>query len=140
MSNSIEGQSMRKNLGVPLENSDFLKQYVPSTQFTDIRWEVCEDTDGKMLWSGLWCKTGVRRGLKGWGDSAQLAVLDDLISDGDARSVISAVEDTVYKTYSGLYAAPHQELDHLGSTPFNAKTPCTRQWSPGAWGVTCSIV
>jgi len=57
--------------------------------------------------------TGVR-GAKELGTRPQLAILDDLISDEDARSVtvIAAVEDTVYKSRD-LRHAPGQEHHHM---------------------------
>src|ERR1700741_1649079 len=100
VSDSIENgvKNMRKNLEFRWENSDFLKQYVPEARFTDIRWEF-KNADGKVfIVKGYGAKTGVR-GAKEMGKRPGLAVLDDLISDEDARSAtaISAVEDTVYK-------------------------------------------
>lgn len=79
--------------------------------------------------------TGVR-GAKELGIRPQLAVLDDLISDEDARSVtvISAVEDTVYKAVD--YALhPTRNLIIWSGTPFNAKDPLYKAVESGAWGV-----
>jgi predicted phage terminase large subunit-like protein len=79
--------------------------------------------------------TGVR-GAKEMGQRPQLAVLDDLISDEDARSatVISAVEDTVYKAVT--YALhPAKNLIIWSGTPFNAKDPLYKAVESGAWAV-----
>ncbi len=137
VSDSIENgvKNMRKNLEYRWENSDFLKMYIPETRFTDIRWEF-KNADGKLfIVKGYGAKTGVR-GAKELGTRPQLAVLDDLISDEDARSatVISAVEDTVYKAVD--YALhPTKNLIIWSGTPFNAKDPLYKAVESGAWGV-----
>ena len=137
VSDSIENgvKNMRKNLEFRWENSDFLKQYVPNVRFTDIRWEF-ENVDGKMfIIKGYGAKTGVR-GAKELGKRPQLAVLDDLISDEDARSatVIAAVEDTVYKAVN--YALhPTKNMIIWSGTPFNAKDPLYKAVESGAWAI-----
>ena len=137
VSDSIENgvKNMRKNLEFRWENSDFLRQYIPEIRFTDIRWEF-KNADGKIfIVKGYGAKTGVR-GAKEMGKRPQLAVLDDLISDEDARSVtvISAVEDTVYKAVN--YALhPTKNMIIWSGTPFNAKDPLYKAVESGAWAV-----
>ena len=137
VSDSIENgiKNMRKNLEFRWENSEFLKQYVPRIHFTDIRWEF-ENADGKLfIVKGYGAKTGVR-GAKEMGKRPQLAVLDDLISDEDARSdtVIKAVEDTVYKAVN--YALhPTKNMIIWSGTPFNARDPLYKAVESGAWAV-----
>ncbi len=137
VSDSIENgvKNMRKNLEFRYENSDFLKQYIPEARFTDIRWEF-NNADGKrFVVKGYGAKTGVR-GAKEMGVRPGLAVLDDLISDEDARSatVISAVEDTVYKAVN--YALhPTKNMIIWSGTPFNAKDPLYKAVESGAWAV-----
>jgi phage terminase large subunit-like protein len=137
VSDSIENgvKNMRKNLEFRWENSDFLKQYIPEAHFTDIRWAF-RNADGKMfIIKGYGAKTGVR-GAKEMGKRPGLAVLDDLISDEDARSatVISAVEDTVYKAVN--YALhPTKNMIIWSGTPFNAKDPLYKAVESGAWAV-----
>ena len=137
VSDSIENgvKNMRKNLEFRWDNSDFLKQYVPLIRFTDIRWEF-KNADGKVfIVKGYGAKTGVR-GAKELGKRPQLAVLDDLISDEDARSatVIAAVEDTVYKAVT--YALhPTKNMIIWSGTPFNAKDPLYKAVESGAWAV-----
>lgn len=137
VSDSIENgvKNMRKNLEFRWENSDFLRVYVPEVRFTDIRWEF-KNADGKtFIVKGYGAKTGVR-GAKEMGKRPGLAVLDDLISDEDARSstVISAVEDTVYKAVN--YALhPTKNMIIWSGTPFNAKDPLYKAVESGAWAV-----
>jgi predicted phage terminase large subunit-like protein len=137
VSDSIENgvKNMRKNLEFRWENSDFLQKYTPITRFTDIRWEF-RNADGNIfIVKGYGAKTGVR-GAKELGTRPQLAVLDDLISDEDARSatIIAAVEDTVYKAVD--YALhPKNNLVIWSGTPFNAKDPLYKAVESGAWAV-----
>ena len=137
VSDSIENgvKNMRKNLEFRWDNSEFLKQYVPRIHFTDIRWEF-ENADGKLfIIKGYGAKTGVR-GAKEMGKRPQLAILDDLISDEDARSatVIAAVEDTVYKAVN--YALhPTKNMIIWSGTPFNSKDPLYKAVESGAWAV-----
>jgi phage terminase large subunit-like protein len=135
VSDSIENgvKNMRKNLEFRWENSEFLKEYIPETRFTDIRWEF-RNADGRVfVVKGYGAKTGVR-GAKEMGIRPGLAVLDDLISDEDARSatVIAAVEDTVYKAVN--YALhPKRNMVIWSGTPFNAKDPLYKAVESGAW-------
>jgi predicted phage terminase large subunit-like protein len=137
VSDSIENgvKNMRKNLEYRHENSDFLKKWVPVAKFTDIRWEF-QNAEGKtFIVKGYGAKTGVR-GAKEMGKRPDLAVLDDLISDEDARSatVISAVDDTVYKAVT--YALhPKRNMIIWSGTPFNAKDPLYKAVESGAWAV-----
>lgn len=137
VSDSIENgvKNMRKNLEFRYENSDFLREYIPIIKFTDIRWEFRNAEGGIFIVKGYGAKTGVR-GAKEQGTRPQLAVLDDLISDEDARSqtVISAVEDTVYKAVE--YALhPKKNIMVWSGTPFNAKDPLYKAVESGAWAV-----
>jgi predicted phage terminase large subunit-like protein len=158
VSDSIENgvKNMRKNLEYRWENSEFLKKYVPQTKFTDIRWEFTNIEGKTLVVKGYGALTGVR-GSKEMGKRPVLAVLDDLISDEDARSktVMSSIKDTVYKAIN--YAlhptkskiiwsgTPHNKLDALyeaaesGSWNVNIfpvceEFPCEPEEFRGAWG------
>jgi hypothetical protein len=122
VSDSIENgvKNMRKNLEHRWENSDFLQKYVPHAKFTDIRWEF-KNLEGHMtVFKGYGAKTGVR-GAKEMSIRPQIALLDDLVSDEDARSatVISSIEDKII----------------WNGTPFNAKDPLYKAVESGAWVV-----
>lgn len=137
VSDSIENgvKNMRKNLEFRYDNSDFLKSMVPEARFTDIRWEFINVDGGRFIVKGYGAKTGVR-GAKEMGKRPQLAILDDLISDEDARSavVIAAVEATVYKAVN--YALhPKKNMIIWSGTPFNAKDPLYKAVESGAWAV-----
>jgi len=99
--------------------------------------------------------TGLR-GTKIFGKRPVLAVLDDLVSDDDAKSKVSmtAIKDTVYKginfaldperrkiIFNGtpfnkgdiLYEAVESGGWHVNVWPICEKFPCTRQEFRGAW-------
>lgn len=137
VSDSIDNgvKNMRKNLEFRWENSAFLKQYIPEIYFTDIRWEFRNVANQRLIVKGYGARTGVR-GAKEMGKRPQLAVLDDLISDEDARSptIISAVEDTVYKAVNYALHPTHNMMIWNG-TPFNAKDPLYKAVASGAWEV-----
>lgn len=145
VSDSMENgvKNMRKNLEFRYENSDFLKKYMPAksadnpggTDFTDIRWKFVNLDGNVFIVKGYGAKTGVR-GSKEMGKRPRLAVLDDLISDDDARSptVIAAVEDTIYKAVDHALH-PERNMIIWSGTPFNAKDPLYKAVESGAWRV-----
>lgn len=137
VSDSIDNgvKKMRKSLEYRWENSPFLQQYIPTIKFTDIRWEFIRRDGKSLVMSGYGAKTGVR-GTRENGTRPVLALLDDLISDADAKSptVIESVEDTVYKAID--YALhPNRRKIIWSGTPFNAKDPLYKAVESGAWNV-----
>lgn len=137
VSDSIENgvKNMRKNLEFRWENSEFLQKYIPYIRFTDIRWEFRNIEGHVFIVKGYGAKTGVR-GAKELGTRPQLAVLDDLVSDEDARSatVIASIEDTVYKAVDYALHPTHHKTIWSG-TPFNARDPLYKAVESGAWAV-----
>ena len=137
VSDSIDNgvKKMRKALEYRYNNSPFLQGVIKSIKFTDIRWEFINKNGMSFVVSGYGAKTGVR-GTRENGTRPVLALLDDLISDSDARSstVIDAVEDTIYKAID--YALHPQRRKIIWSgTPFNAKDPLYKAVGSGAWAV-----
>lgn len=133
MDNGVK--NMRKNLEFRCDNSDFIKEYVPKINFTDSRWEFNNKDGKRVIFKGYGAKTGVR-GVKEMGKRPQIAILDDLISDEDARSatVIASVEDTVYKAVDHALH-PKKNIVIWSGTPFNAKDPLYKAVESGAWEV-----
>lgn len=80
--------------------------------------------------------TGVR-GAKEMGQRPTLAILDDLVSDEDARSsvVISSIENTIYKAVSKALHPKLQKMVFIG-TPYNAGDPLYKAVESGAWTVS----
>lgn len=139
VSDSIDNgvKNMRKNLEYRWENSDFLKKYVPMAKFTDIHWHFKNKEGKELIVKGYGAKTGVR-GTKANGKRPQLAILDDLVSDEDARSktMISAIEDTVHKAIDHAMHPTRSKIIWSG-TPFNASDPLYKAIESGAWAVNC---
>lgn len=145
VSDSIDNgvKNMRKNLEFRYENSPFLQKYLPKIKadgstgvsFTDIRWAFTNVDGMRFVVKGYGAKTGVR-GSKEMGKRPKLAVLDDLVSDEDARSdtVITSIEATVYKAVN--YALhPKGNMIIWSGTPFNSKDPLYKAVESGAWKV-----
>lgn len=137
VSDSIDNgvKNMRKNLEYRWSNSEFLMKYVPKAKFTDIRWEFTNIDGNTTVFKGYGAQTGVR-GSKEMGKRPYIAILDDLVSDEDARSatVIASIEDTVYKAID--YALhPTRRKTIWSGTPFNAKDPLYKAVESGAWWV-----
>ena len=70
------------------------------------------------------------------GKRPTLALLDDLVSDEDARSdtVIASIEDTVYKAVDYALHPSNSKVIWSG-TPFNARDPLYKAVESGAWYV-----
>ena len=139
VSDSIENgvKKMRLRLERRVENSAFLREFLDTdaTKFTDIRWYFKNKAGNEFVVTGHGAKTGVR-GTVELNTRPVLAVLDDLISDEDARSdtVIASVEDVVYKAIE--YALhPSNKLIIWSGTPFNARDPLYKAVESGAWTV-----
>lgn len=137
VSDSIENgvKSLRKNIEYRYENSEFLKKYIPTVRFTDVYIEFV-NIEGKQFGLRLFgAKTGLR-GTKIFGKRPTLAVLDDLVSDDDARSptVMSAIKDTVYKGVD--YALdPTKRKTVISGTPFNKSDILYEAVESGGWNV-----
>ena len=130
-------KNMRKNLEYRWENSTFLQRFVPFAKFTDIHWHFKNKAGKEFIVKGYGAKTGVR-GTKANGKRPQLAILDDLVSDEDARSktMISAIEDTVHKAIDHAMHPTRSKIIWSG-TPFNASDPLYKAIESGAWAVNC---
>ena len=137
VSDSIENgvKNMRKNLEYRWENSEFLRKYIPKTRFTDVRYEF-ENLEGKkLIVKGYGARTGVR-GAKEQGRRVDLAILDDLMSDEDAKSptVIANIEATVYKAIDYALHPTRSKVVWSG-TPFNQNDPLYKAIESGGWYV-----
>lgn len=137
VSDSIDNgvKNMRKNLEFRREESPFLMEHIPEAKFTDIHWEFKNKDGNVFIVKGYGAKTGVR-GAKARGKRPVLAVLDDLVSDEDARSatVIESIEATVYKAVDYALDPTRSKIIWSG-TPFNAGDPLYKAVESGQWKV-----
>ena len=138
VSDSIDNgvKKMRKSLEFRWNNSEFLRRYIREIKFTDIRWEFINADNWSFVVTGHGAKSGVR-GTRENGSRPVLALLDDLVSDSDARSptVIADIEDTVYKAIDYALHPKRRKIIWSG-TPFNAKDPLYKAVESGAWQVS----
>ena len=159
-------KNLRRNVEFRYSNSDFLKKLIPNKKikvgnydtsqwvdisefdehsssngggikFTDIRLEFENNKGHKLVVKGYGSRTGVR-GSKEMGQRPTIALMDDLLSDEDSRSptIISSIEDTIYKAVSKALHPTRQKMVWLG-TPFNQKDPLYKAVESGAWNVSC---
>lgn len=137
VSDSMENgvKSFRKNVEYRYNNSEFLQKYIPQAKFTDAYIEFT-NADGHKLGIRLFgAKTGLR-GTKIFGKRPVLAVLDDLVSDDDAKSksVMQAIKDTVYKGVDYALDPSRRKIVFCG-TPFNKNDILYEAVESGGWYV-----
>lgn len=163
VTDSIENgvKNLRRNVEFRYQESEFLQAIIPNQKitvgtndagfvdldnyeeqiaggrkFTDIRLEFMNNKGHRLVVKGYGAKTGVR-GAKEMGQRPTLAVLDDLLSDEDARSdtIIETIENTIYKAVSKALHPQRQKMIFIG-TPFNARDPLYKAVESGAWTVS----
>lgn len=153
MDNGVK--SARQNLEFRYHNSEFLQRWVPVAKFTENYIEFKSDSGNRLGIKMFGAKTGLR-GTKIFGKRPVLAVLDDLVSDEDAKSKVAMekIRDTVYKgidyalhptrrkiIFNGtpfnkgdiLYEAVESGGWHVNVWPVCERFPCTREEFRGAW-------
>ena len=84
---------MRDSLESRYNNSPFLQQYIPDVKITENYWKFTNRDGHTLVVNGYGANTGIR-GTKKQGVRPQIAILDDLLSDKDAKSptVIADIE------------------------------------------------
>jgi predicted phage terminase large subunit-like protein len=154
-------KDLRRNIEQRYANSEFLQQAIPNKKFsatdttskyqmplsdndiadlanagrniTDVRIEFV-NIDKKPFCVRLFGITSGIRGFKEYGKRPNIAVIDDVISDQDARSdaVIRTVEDTIYKAVTYALHPTKNQILFIG-TPFNSKDPLYKAIESDAW-------
>lgn len=133
MDNGVK--SLRKNMEFRYDTSDFLQEWLPKVTFTDNYIEMTA-RDGRMFGMKMFgAKTGLR-GTKIFGKRPPIAVLDDLVSDDDAKSraAMIAIKDTVYKGVNYALDPTRRKIIFNG-TPFNMEDILIEAVESGAWDV-----
>lgn len=148
-------KSLRKNIEYRYYNSEFMQKYVPTVFFTDPFMEFT-NADGHQFGLKLYGAKSGLRGTKIYGKRPVLAVMDDLVSDDDAKSKASmeAIKHTVYRGVDHALDPTRKKIVFCG-TPFNKndilyeavesggwyvnvfpiceKFPCTKEEFKGSW-------
>jgi phage terminase large subunit-like protein len=137
VSDSMENgvKSLRKNIEFRYYASDFLQEWIPKATFTDNYIEF-ENKEGHRVGIKMFgAKTGLR-GTKIFGKRPTICVLDDLVSDDDAKSkaAMIAIKDTVYKGVNHALDPTRRKVIFNG-TPFNTEDILIEAVESGAWEV-----
>ena len=135
MDNGVK--SARNSIEFRFNNSEFLQSWIKpcNARFTENYLEF-KNNNGHMLGVKMFgAKSGIR-GTKIFGKRPVLAVMDDLVSDADSKSVtaMDAIKDTVY---SGVQYAldPTRYRMIMNGTPFNKEDIVYAAIESGAWKV-----
>ncbi len=141
MDNGVK--SMRESVKSRYDSSEFLQHWLPrkrpdgspGVHITENQMIFHNASGGKFGVKMFGAKSGIR-GTKIFNKRPVLAVMDDLISDEDAKSptAMEKINDTVY---SGVQYAmdPTRHKLILNGTPFNKEDIVYRAIESGAWQV-----
>jgi predicted phage terminase large subunit-like protein len=137
ISDSMENgvKSARNSIEFRYNNSEFLQAWIPHARFTENYLEFTNKNGHQLGVKMFGAKSGIR-GTKIFGKRPVLAVMDDLVSDADSKSVtaMDAIKDTIY---SGVQYAldPTRNKMILNGTPFNKEDIVYAAIESGAWHV-----
>jgi predicted phage terminase large subunit-like protein len=128
-------KSLRKNIEYRYHNSEWLQEWIEEASFTDNYFEFKNKEGGRFGVKLFGAKTGIR-GTKIFGKRPPLCVLDDLLSDDDAKSkaAMQAIKDTVYKGVDYALDPTRRKIIFNG-TPFNKDDILYEAVESGAWDV-----
>lgn len=128
-------KNARKNIEFRFKQSEFMRKYIIDARFTDEYLEFTNINGSKLGVNLYGAKSGLR-GTKIFGKRPKLGILDDLLSDDDARSptVMNSIKDIVYRgmTYA-LDPVNYKVI--LSGTPFNTQDIMVQAVESGAWDV-----
>jgi phage terminase large subunit-like protein len=137
VSDSMENgvKSLRKNIEFRYNNSEFLQEWIPEATFTDNYIEFKNKEGHRVGIKMFGAKTGLR-GTKIFGKRPTICVMDDLVSDDDAKSraAMIAIKDTVYKGVNHALDPTRRKVIFNG-TPFNTEDILIEAVESGAWEV-----
>lgn len=125
---------MRRDIDHTYENSEFL-QKILKLKTTEDRWEMTNSHGFKLVIRGYGAKSGIR-GTREQGKRPQIAILDDLLSDDDARSptVLASIKANVESAITYALDPTNRKVFWMG-TPFHAGDPLYQAVESGAWEV-----
>lgn len=133
-------RNMRRNMENRYNQSEFLQKFLPESRFTD---NIIEFTNlnGKKFAIRLAGAQQSIRGTRYLNKRPELCVMDDILTDEDARSptCISKVKDTIHKGAQKALHPTHNKIIYVG-TVFNASDPLyevieSGRWSPSVYPV-----
>lgn len=129
--NGVKG--LKKNMEFRYENSEFLQTYLPKVTFNQNEIYLT-NIDGRKTGIKMFGASTGLRGTKIMAKRPQLAVLDDLLSDKNAKSegIIDDIENTLFKGVNHALDPTHKKIVFNG-TPFHQGDPLYKAIGSGAW-------
>jgi predicted phage terminase large subunit-like protein len=133
-------KTMRKSIEMTWGNSEFLQQYIIDTRFTDAFIEL-ENREGHRLGIKL---VGAQMGIRGTrftnstgSHRPELCIMDDLLSDTDAKSptVIANIENTIHKAADKAMHPTKRKMIAIG-TVFSQADPLYKLIESGRWSAS----
>lgn len=133
-------RNMRRNMENRYNQSEFLQKYLPKARFTDTIIEFT-NVEGKQFAIRLAGAQQSIRGTRYLNKRPELCVMDDILTDEDARSktCIDKVKDTIHKGVAKALHPTKNKIIYVG-TVFNASDPLyetieSGRWSPSVYPV-----
>ena len=133
-------RNMRRNMENRYNTSEFLQQYLPKARFTDTMIEFT-NVEGKQFAIRLAGAQQSIRGTRYLNKRPELCIMDDILTDEDARSVtcIGKVKDTIHKGVAKALHPTRNKIVYIG-TVFNGSDPLyevveSGRWSPSVFPV-----
>lgn len=137
VSDSIElgVKNMRRSMEDRWNRSTFLQQFVPKAKFTDTIWDFTNIEGTRYTVTGHGAQSAIR-GTRQNGSRPVLAIVDDVVSDTDAKSptVINRIEETIYNAILPALDPTNNKIIWSG-TPFNASDPLYKAVESNAFNV-----
>ena len=127
------GKNLRKNMEFRYLNSAFLQKYLPGAKFTDAFIEFT-NVDGEQFAIRIAGAQQSIRGTRYLNQRPKLAIMDDLLSDIDAKSptCVGNVDNTIQKGVAKALDPNENKILYVG-TVFNANDPLYKVISSGFW-------
>lgn len=133
-------RNMRRNMENRYNTSEFLQHYLPKARFTDTMIEFT-NIEGKQFAIRLAGAQQSIRGTRYLNKRPELCIMDDILTDEDARSAtcIAKVKDTIHKGVAKALHPTRNKIIYIG-TVFNTKDPLyevieSGRWSPSVFPV-----
>ena len=137
VSDSMENgvKSARKNIEHRFYSSEFLQDWITHAHFTDPYIEFENKGGHKVGIKMFGAKTGLR-GTKIFGERPPIAILDDLVSDDDAKSKtqMQTIKDTIGRGVEYALDPVRRKIIFNG-TPFNKNDILYEAVESGVWDV-----
>lgn len=126
-------KQFKENLEGRIAESAFLQQLLVETHFTIDEWELTNLEGNKLKIWAMGAQTPFR-GKRSVKSRPQVAILDDIIDEKDARSDI-IIQRALATATTALRPAMHPTRYKIiwNGTPYNSKDPLYRSIESGAW-------